>query len=459
MAEPPGPRLLSPEDVRGLRAARRTLDQLVPSRHSAEQIWPYFSQVDLFNRAAGSSAVDYDVVPKAESASVIRGTSRKLGLAMRYQELPYEWQAPRFVQAELFYETGPFRYLRIRGDYFEEQSTVRYMVDYVARRRFGIAGLMARGILKKLVTIFRGIDTRLPASFVDPLGAKGFEDRSPAALRRAEDLAKHWRPLAPDAVVAEACAEFIATAPDRLVGRMRPYALAEQLGTNRTETLRFCLNAARAGFLDLRWDLICPSCGGAKGGAAKLADLGTGAHCEVCNIRYDADLARNVELSFRPRPDIRMLDDGEYCLQSPSHQRQILAQINLEPAATCRLDLSLRPGHYRLRCIGRDGEALFDSAYGRERKTVTVRIGTQVGSEQASCGSVLDLLIVNESSHWRTVRFERHGYRDDAAPAAEILELPEFREWFGDDGSGFREGLERRGVADLHRPVERLPLE
>jgi hypothetical protein len=127
------------------------------------------------------------------------------------------------------------------------------------------------------------------------------------------------------------------------------------------------------------------------------------------------------------------LDEREYCLQSPSHQRQIVAQANVEPRATLRLALALRPGHYRLRCIGRDGESLFDSAYGRPRTEVTLRVGAQVEQVETACGSALELLLDNDGPHWTTVRFERHGYREDAATAAEVLTLPEFRESFGDD--------------------------
>lgn len=435
MAEHRTPGLPSPAEVHALRAARRTLEEVVPRRHSAEQLWPYFTQVDLYNRAGGSSPVEYRVVPNPGSGSVIHATSRKLGLTMRYLELPYEWQEPRFVHSEMLFESGPFRYARIRGELIEAPPAARYTVDYVPRHRFGVAGFVARGILKKFVAVFRGIDERLPDLFSDPLGAKGFEDRGAAALGRAAELAQRWRHLADDAVVPDALAELIATAPDNLVARMRPYGLAQQLGTSRGETLRFCCRAARAGFLDPSWDLICPGCGGAKSRAPSLAELGTSAHCDVCNIRYDAYLARNVELSFRVSPSVRQVDDREYCLQSPSHQRQIVAQVNVEPGATLRLPLSLRPGHYRLRCIGRDGEALFDCAYGRPRREIAVRVGSQVERAETTCGSAVELLLENDGPHWATVRFEHHGYREDAACAADVVGLPAFRESFGDDAA------------------------
>jgi hypothetical protein len=216
---------------------------------------------------------------------------------------------------------------------------------------------------------------------------------------------------------------------------MRPYALAKQLGTSRSETLEFCCLATRDGFLDMSWDLICPSCGGAKSSSANLEELGSEAHCEVCNIRYDADIKRNVELSFKPRSTIRELDEQEYCLQSPSHQLQIIAQVNIMPGATVRLPLSLRPGHYRLRCIGLEGETLFDCSYGRQSEEISISVGSQLDQEEIACGSKFEVHLENNSQYWRTIRFEHHGYREDAACAAEVLTLPEYQESLDGDAS------------------------
>lgn len=425
------PQLPSPRELHELRKAARQIERIIPCRHSAEEMWPYVTQVDLINRAAGSSAVEYQVFPGAGGASVIRGTARKVGALMRYTEMPYEWSAPQYVHGELLYDSGPLRYLRIRAEMLAEKRAVRYLVDYVPRGMFSPAGLFGRMIAGQLVKIVRRIDQRLPDAVSDPLGAAGFADDSAAALRRRDELAAAWRFLAPDSVVPSLLAGLVATAPDPVVARMRPYAVARQLGTTREETLLFCLRAVESGFLDLSWDLVCPSCGGAKKRARTLSDLDSAdAHCDVCNIRYDAEFTRNVEVSFRPAAKVRAIDDREFCLQSPSHQRLILAQANLEPHSSVRLPLSLVPGHYRLRCIGMPGEALFDAAFGRRGEEAHVRIGDGLESSSIVCPPCLDVTIENTTPSWRTIRFEHHGYREDAATAAEVTTLQEFRDRF-----------------------------
>lgn len=427
--------LPSPDRVRALRERRHTITGTVPVRHSSERIWPYLTQVDLYNRASGASPVKYAIAPGEDGTTTFRAHARKAGATVSYVELPYEWHAPHFVHGELFFENGPFCYGRIRGEYDEEQHAVRYVFDYVPRRRFSIAGLLARLLLNKYLKIVRGIDAQLPDEGADPMGAAGFARRTEATLRGARDLARSWASLAPDPVIAETFAELVCTAPDPIVARLRPYVVARQLGTARDETLQFCFRAADAGFLKAQWDMVCPSCGGAKQRAASIAALGTQAHCEVCNIRWDRDLERNVEVSFQPSARIRTVDEREFCLQSPSHQRQILAQVNVMPRSSLRLALHLTPGHHRLRCIGRDGEMLFDSAYGRSRQEMHVDVTTSVPSRQVECGGVVDLVVANESDAWRTVRFERHAYREDAATAAEIAAMPGTRDRVGDVAS------------------------
>ena len=45
----------------------------------------------------------------------------------------------------------------------------------------------------------------------------------------------------------------------------------------------------------------------AKLSVATLSDLPHGAHCATCNIDYDRDFERNVELTFAPAPAVRPL--------------------------------------------------------------------------------------------------------------------------------------------------------
>ena len=67
----------------------------------------------------------------------------------------------------------------------------------------------------------------------------------------------------------------------------------------------------------MSWDLLCTNCRGPKLSASALSELPRGGHCPSCNIDYDRDFEKNVELSFAPAPSVRPLMVGGFCLAGP----------------------------------------------------------------------------------------------------------------------------------------------
>jgi hypothetical protein len=116
-----------------------------------------------------------------------------------------------------------------------------------------------------------------------------------AATRRAAiEASGHGHGL------AERLTGHLQSAQEVDLTQIRPLKLAKQWGHAPREVVELCLEATRAGLLELRWDLLCPRCRIAKAVVGSLDELPTGAHCGTCNIGYDRDFSRNVELSFRP---------------------------------------------------------------------------------------------------------------------------------------------------------------
>ena len=92
-------------------------------------------------------------------------------------------------------------------------------------------------------------------------------------------------------------------------------------------------------FLTMKWGLLCPNCRGAKISVATLSELPRGAHCQSCNIDYDRDFERNVELSFTPAPAVRPLMVGGYCLSGPMATPHVPVQLLLSPGERRTIDL------------------------------------------------------------------------------------------------------------------------
>ncbi len=101
------------------------------------------------------------------------------------------------------------------------------------------------------------------------------------------------------------------------LAHLKPKRLARQVGVAPRAAIEACLAAVRAGLLTMSWDLLCTNCRGPKLSASALSELPRGAHCPSCNIDYDRDFEKNVELSFAPAPAVRPLMEGGFCLSGP----------------------------------------------------------------------------------------------------------------------------------------------
>jgi len=113
---------------------------------------------------------------------------------------------------------------------------------------------------------------------------------------------------------------------------IKPKPLARELHVAQRAAVEGCLAGVRAGLLTMKWDLLCTNCRGPKLSAGALSELPRGAHCPSCNIDYDRDFEKNVELSFAPAPSVRPLSAGGYCLSGPMATPHVAVQLLLERA-------------------------------------------------------------------------------------------------------------------------------
>src|SRR5262249_45902749 len=98
-------------------------------------------------------------------------------------------------------------------------------------------------------------------------------------------------------------------------------------------------------------DLLRTHCRGAQSSTPTLSELPRGAHCPSCNIDYDRDFEKNVELSFAPAPAVRPLGVGGYCLSGPMATPHVAVQVLLAPGETRTIRADLPSGPYRLRTL------------------------------------------------------------------------------------------------------------
>src|SRR5207244_1987822 len=90
------------------------------------------------------------------------------------------------------------------------------------------------------------------------------EGLTPVGASRMEALARRLEEVGQDPALIARLALHIEGSDETDLARIRPYALADEWGAERRLVLQLLLHAAREGLLDLRWEVICPLCHGAK---------------------------------------------------------------------------------------------------------------------------------------------------------------------------------------------------
>ncbi len=412
-------------------------------RASPEALWPLVADTNRFNRDTGLPAVRADGV---ESGTGLRRRLRfaRFGLAVSWEEAPFEWLRPYRFAVLRRYRAGPVATMRVRVELQPLSgggTRLRYHTWIRARNLLGSAGipiLMAVS-RRRFGAVFRRYDREAlgtagplqPA----PLGSAppGSARLAPGGEGRLEAGRRKLLEDGADPALAGRLLETVAQGDELALAHLRPYALADGWRAPRRDLLELCLRATRAGLLDLQWDVLCPLCRGAKASSASLAGLSDQVHCATCNIDFGVNFDRAVELTFRPNAAVRPIEVGEFCVGGPQVTPHIVAQQLLAPGERREVALPLEAGRHRLRALARPGgRFLLASERGEPAAAITVSAdGWPEGETELSL--MPRLTLQNETAGEQLVILERMAWTDQAATAAEVTALQLFRDLFSSE--------------------------
>jgi class 3 adenylate cyclase len=255
-------------------------------------------------------------------------------------------------------------------------------------------------------------------------------------------------------------------ASDEEVVKMRPFALADRWKLDRWEVLRLFLHATVAGLVVLSWDVLCPNCRVGKAEYFSLRDLKVEAHCDVCNIRFDADFDRSVEVRFTVAPALRQVSNRMYCIGGPQNTPHILAQTLVPAGGAEQLTVRLDAGSYRLRSPRSKGGLVLEvspsesdsmtppAGQGRaapepdeaplQRCQLTISARAIEPSRVRVDPGPLQLVLSNVSRLDQLAVLEVATWPDTVATAAMVSSLQEFRDLFSSEvlAPGLQLGIE-----------------
>ena len=326
------------------------------------------------------------------------------------------------------FKTGPIRRFYVGADVFPE-GTGSHLVFWGEIECVGLMGLVARysGIL--------GIEARKRSSAIDRmvresevpdfvLGSSAKDQVTGTAKRRLDALAATLAQDPASHGLTPRLVEFLDHAPTIALRGIRPLAMARQWHAGEDETIELFLAAQSRGLLAMGWDLLCPRCRGAKARATRLDELPTGAHCSSCNIDYQRNFTRNVELTFHPAPWLRQLPDGELCMLGQATTPHVKFQAEVASDRAARFDLALSPGPYRFRTIEAGAEA--DAEIGADGAIPEmVARGNEIVLRERRLPGVVS--IRNDTDRPLYFVIEDRRWAADALTGERVIAMPGFR--------------------------------
>ncbi len=319
-----------------------------------EKLWPALADTARWNEAAGLPKHAIEEVLQPDGSVRFFGRARQGIFALEWEEIPVEWVDRQWFRHLRVFSKGPIRTLcatlRLSDD-GAGGTVALYTAEATP------ANLIGTLILE---TVFLKASRRIFTELADSA-------RDWSESRREQPFEAKRKTLSPserarlDAMVAR-----VEESPNghRLVRRLldwmlaaqeidlmtiRPLELAQRWNTIGRSVVELCLQSVKDGLLELRWDLLCPRCRGAKLAVTSLDQLPRGAHCNSCNIDYDREFSRNVELTFHPAPAVREVVSGEFCLFGPMTTPHVKVQVALNAGETRELEAEIAADDYRLR--------------------------------------------------------------------------------------------------------------
>jgi class 3 adenylate cyclase len=417
----------------GWKAERQTtmkrLYRYRKERHYAkppEAIWPFIADTARINELSGAPV--YQVEERADAQGRIhRFASVGLGpLRLSWEDGYSEWQENRRLLQVRNFRNGPIRRFQAAVDLYPDGtgSLVVYSSDIEC---VGVLGWLAL----KSGQIDREGDRRLAVvekliadgDIADHIPGSSAQEAAKPAVRRR--LAALIAELDHDGHgLARKLSDFLLHAPVVALRAMRPLALARSWRADARETVELFLAAERRGILVMGWDLLCPRCRGAKSSVRSLHDLPQGAHCSSCNIDYQRDFTRNVELTFHPEPWLRALPKGELCLLGQGSTPHVRFQANVAPLTRKRFAVTLAPGSYRFRTVEAGGEA--DARIGDDGRIPEVAAEGAAVTLRASAHKD-EFVVDNDTDRPLVFVIEDRDWAKDALTGERVIAMPAFR--------------------------------
>lgn len=399
-------------------------------------LWNAITDTERLNRAVGMDRVSLSPISDASAARYLAST-RLGGFSVQYEERPYEWVYLQQFKVLRKMRNGPVRSLEMAFalDRNEAGGTdLRLTLTMVPRLGLltPIVRFRAAQNLRRFEREIEQLDAALSSAGPGALPGRAIASGTTTVHQGPLERASRKLAEVDGGDAGRRLVKYVRDAGDVDVSRMRPFSLAEEWSLPRREVLSACLHAVKAGLLDLRWEVVCPSCRTATEALPSLASLTDHGRCQLCDIAFSLDLDQAVEATFAPTRAVRDIDAGPYCIGGPARTPHVIAQAIVPARGSAVLPAPPESGFYRLFVRG-GAAAQLEVAEGAAA-ALTVD-GAALPKDDSRVlvapGGVITVTNAGDGEHH--AKIELVAWAQQAATAREVTSMPGFRRDFSSD--------------------------
>ncbi|HMR76373.1 MAG TPA: DUF5939 domain-containing protein [Polyangiaceae bacterium] len=398
------------------------------------EVWPFVSDTSRFNRAMGMSQMEF-----FERDGRLHGRAVNAGMLSEWVEVPWVWVAERSLACVRRYSRGFAHAMRSVYELVPLESD-RCRLDvyfgFVPRGllgrlllRLGL-GSIRSGFARVIAEIDAHLAERRESPYIPPPHTlpPGIEAR---LSHYHSALAEHGI----EASLMDKITEYVRTADDMSLHRLRVLPLAREWGVEVDDMLLAFLHATRLGLFELSWDVVCPHCRGVRAEIQTLGEVPRRGRCDACAIDFETDSETAIEVVFHLHPSIRNVPEVFYCSAEPARKDHIKVQLAVPAGQKLSVSSRLYPGRYRLRTVGAEDFSVLNVSTQYQESTLPWQASVVLKQER-DCGPHPDLELHNDTDEERTFVIESAHWSDEALRPARLFSFQGFRDLFTEEYVG-----------------------
>ena len=406
----------------------------IPLDASLHKVWKYVSDTDRVNQFLGEPSIEYEDMPDERGGSNKEGTQKNTGFTLKFKEVAPEWVDEKYFQIVREHIAGPLKRFIHRIDLTQKnemiilKNTIRVILRWKLLAPINVAKFHL-DVIPRYKKYYKDIEN-LPYNEYN-LGTTQIQ--KPIKPEELTSLLHKFSLISHNDILCNQVATFLLKSQDLDLLKIRPYRLAAIWKENKKEVLEFFLRGTKEGYFDMNWDVLCPSCRGAKASSSSLREMKTQVHCPSCNIDYEADFDKSVELTFTPNPTIKQVLGGIYCASGPGSTPHVKLQVRVQPNEKQNSEYRLLPGIYKLYSLQTKGILdLNVDSLGEDIETISYD-GTKNEKLHILPGTKKFLFSNLDSEGEVIVRLEHAVWLENIVTASEVTSKHEFRELFSSE--------------------------